>query len=112
MAGIHSASTFSLADAPVVLVIGLLAGEWGGYRGGLAGATSATFVGWSAIAVGLIGVVLHLDSRFFNDRTIKSLIYAASVRRPAGLYGPGTPAGDGPDGRVRPRRSGRVGYCC
>src|SRR5579885_2494310 len=34
-------------------------------------------VGWCAILVGLAGVVLHLDSRFFYDRTLKSLVYAA-----------------------------------
>jgi hypothetical protein len=30
-------------------------------------------IGWSGIGVGLVGVLLHLDSRFFVDRTIESL---------------------------------------
>ena len=36
-------------------------------------------VGWLAVLVGLAGVVLHLDSRFFDERTIKSLVYAAPL---------------------------------
>src|ERR1700722_8698464 len=65
---------FSLA-APAVLLISLLAGEGFGYRA--AWRDLGYLVGWSAIAIGLVGVILHLDSRFFYDRTIKSLVYAA-----------------------------------
>jgi len=39
-------------------------------------------VGWLAIALGLAGVVLHLDSRFFDERTIRSLTYAAPFAAP------------------------------
>ncbi len=77
---------FSMA-APVVLLIGLLAGEWGGYRA--AWRDLRYLVGWSAIAVGLIGVILHLDSRFFYDRTIKSLVYAAPFAAPLAYTGLG-----------------------
>ena len=77
---------FSLA-APVLLGVGLLAGErlaapavWRdlGY-----------LVGWLAVALGLAGVVLHLDSRFFVERTLKSLVYAAPFAAPLAYTGLG-----------------------
>lgn len=46
-------------------------------------------VGWSAVAIGLVGVVLHLDSRFFYDRTIHSLTYAAPFAAPLAYTGLG-----------------------
>jgi hypothetical protein len=46
-------------------------------------------VGWTAIVVGLAGVVLHLDSRFFVERTIKSLTYAAPFAAPLAYTGLG-----------------------
>jgi hypothetical protein len=46
-------------------------------------------VGWSAIAVGLTGVILHLDSSFFYERTIKSLTYSAPFAAPLAYAGLG-----------------------
>jgi hypothetical protein len=46
-------------------------------------------VGWAAIAVGLTGVILHLDSRFFYERTIESLTYAAPFAAPLSYTGLG-----------------------
>jgi hypothetical protein len=46
-------------------------------------------VGWMAIAIGLAGVVLHLDSRFFYERTIRSLTYAAPFAAPLAYTGLG-----------------------
>jgi hypothetical protein len=46
-------------------------------------------VGWLAIAVGLAGVILHLDSRFFYERTIESLTYAAPFAAPLAYTGLG-----------------------
>ena len=46
-------------------------------------------VGWAAVVVGLAGVVLHLDSRFFYDRTIQSLTYAAPFAAPLAYTGLG-----------------------
>jgi hypothetical protein len=46
-------------------------------------------VGWLAIAVGLAGVVLHLDSQFFYARTIRSLTYAAPFAAPLAYAGLG-----------------------
>jgi len=46
-------------------------------------------VGWLAIAVGLAGVILHLDSQFFYARTIRSLTYAAPFAAPLAYSGLG-----------------------
>jgi hypothetical protein len=77
---------FSLA-APLVLLVGLLAGEW------LASPTVwrdlGYLVGWLAVVIGLVGVVLHLDSRFFVERTLKSLVYAAPFAAPLAYTGLG-----------------------
>ena len=43
-------------------------------------------VGWLSVLVGLGGVLYHLESRFFLDRTLKSLTYAAPFRRAAGIH--------------------------
>jgi len=46
-------------------------------------------VGWVAIATGLAGVILHLDSQFFYERTIRSLTYAAPFAAPLAYTGLG-----------------------
>ena len=46
-------------------------------------------VGWLAVAVGLVGLVLHLDSRFFYERTLKSLVYTAPFAAPLAYTGLG-----------------------
>jgi hypothetical protein len=46
-------------------------------------------VGWLSVIVGLAGVVLHLDSRFFEERTIRSLTYAAPFAAPLAYAGLG-----------------------
>lgn len=46
-------------------------------------------VGWAAVLVGLAGVILHLDSRFFYERTIRSLTYAAPFAAPLAYTGLG-----------------------
>jgi hypothetical protein len=77
---------FSLA-APVVLLIGLVVGEGLGYRA--VWRDLGHLVGWLAVAVGMVGVVLHLDSGFFEERTIKSLVYAAPFAAPLAYTGLG-----------------------
>jgi hypothetical protein len=74
------------AVAPLVLLVGLLA-EWVGWRA--VGRDLGYLVGWLAVAVGLTGVVLHLDSRFFYERTLKSLVYAAPFAAPLAYTGLG-----------------------
>jgi hypothetical protein len=46
-------------------------------------------VGWSAIVVGLTGVILHLESSFFYERTIRSLTYSAPFAAPLAYAGLG-----------------------
>jgi len=46
-------------------------------------------IAWLAVAVGLAGVVLHLDSQFFYERTIRSLTYAAPFAAPLAYTGLG-----------------------
>ena len=46
-------------------------------------------VGWSAIVVGLTGMILHLESGFFYERTIRSLTYAAPFAAPLAYTGLG-----------------------
>jgi hypothetical protein len=77
---------FSLA-APVVLLVALLAGEWCGWPA--VWRDLGFLVGWLAVGIGLTGVVLHLDSRFFHERTLKSLVYAAPFAAPLAYTGLG-----------------------
>jgi hypothetical protein len=77
---------FSLT-APVVLLGALLAGAWGGWTP--VWRDLGYLVGWSAVAIGLAGVVLHLDSRFFHEQTLKSLVYAAPFAAPLAYTGLG-----------------------
>jgi hypothetical protein len=46
-------------------------------------------IGWASVLVGLAGVVLHLDSQFFSERTLKSLTYAAPFAAPLAYTGLG-----------------------
>lgn len=46
-------------------------------------------VGWLAVIVGIAGVILHLDSQFFYERTIRSLTYAAPFAAPLAYAGLG-----------------------
>ena len=77
---------FSLA-APAVLLLGLLAREWLAYPA--VWRDLGYFVGWLAVGIGLAGVVLHLDSGFFYERTLKSLVYAAPFAAPLAYTGLG-----------------------
>ena|SRR5579864_8217278 len=46
-------------------------------------------VGWGAVAMGMAGVVLHLNSLFFYERTLKSLTYSAPFIAPLAYTGLG-----------------------
>jgi hypothetical protein len=46
-------------------------------------------VGWGSILVGLTGVILHLESHFFLDRTLRSLTYSAPFAAPLAYTGLG-----------------------
>jgi hypothetical protein len=77
---------FSLA-APVLLAVALISRElWARPRlwSGIGYA-----VGLVAIGLGLSGVIYHLDSQFFYERTIRSLTYAAPFAAPLAYTGVG-----------------------
>ena len=46
-------------------------------------------IGWAAIAVGVMGLVWHLDSQFFADATLKNLVYTAPFAAPLAYTGIG-----------------------
>ncbi|HXJ96915.1 MAG TPA: hypothetical protein VMT20_29095 [Terriglobia bacterium] len=46
-------------------------------------------VGWVSVVTGLVGVIYHLDSQFFYERTLRSLTYAAPFAAPLALTGVG-----------------------
>lgn len=46
-------------------------------------------IGWAAILIGLAGVLYHLDCRFFAERTLKSITYAAPFAAPLSYTGLG-----------------------
>jgi len=75
------------AVAPLLLFIGLVARERFGYS--TVWRDLGYLVGWSGVLIGLTGVVLHLDSRFFYDNTLKSLTYAAPFAAPLAYTGLG-----------------------
>ncbi len=78
---------FSLI-APVVLGVAM---TLGGFRPALPGQGSTSqrvaralglLVGWGAVAIGVVGLLLHLNSAFFEEQTLKNLVYAAPFVAP------------------------------
>lgn len=73
------------ALAPLVLLIGLaLRSRWKAVWTDL-----GYLVGWGAILIGLTGMILHLDSSFFYERTVRSLTYSAPFAAPLAYTGLG-----------------------
>ena len=73
------------ALAPVVLLVGLLYRRQSRRLWAILG----FLVGAAAIVIGMTGVVLHLDSSFFYERTIRSLTYSAPFAAPLAYAGLG-----------------------
>jgi hypothetical protein len=75
------------AGAPVLLLAGLLVKvRW---RFHTAWRDLGLLVGWLAVLVGLAGVLYHLQSSFFAERTLRSLTYAAPFVAPLAYCGLG-----------------------
>jgi hypothetical protein len=73
------------ATAPVVLIFAFaVRGRWPVVWRDL-----GYFVGWIAVLVGLTGVILHLQSHFFYERTLRSLTYSAPFAAPLAYTGLG-----------------------
>jgi len=73
------------AIAPVLLIFALAVRRRSVALWKLAG----YLVGWLAIFVGLTGVILHLESSFFAERTLRSLSYSAPFAAPLAYTGLG-----------------------
>lgn len=76
---------FFSASAPLVLIVGLFQRTRRIFLWKILG----HIVGWAAILVGLTGVILHLESHFFYERTIRSLTYSAPFAAPLAYTGLG-----------------------
>jgi len=71
---------------PLLLAAGILAR----YRGNIwLWVLLGHMVGWISLAIGLAGVLFHLGSAFFVERTLKSLTYAAPFAAPLAYAGLG-----------------------
>lgn len=90
---------FSLAATPVLLIAMALGGlrptlpgsEDPGRRGARHRAARwlGMLVGAGAVAVGIAGLLLHLESQFFREATLKSLVYTAPFVAPLAYTGVG-----------------------
>jgi hypothetical protein len=76
---------FFSASAPFVLLIAL----WFRTRKPTLWKILGFVVGGSAVLVGLAGVILHLESHFFLERTLRSLTYSAPFAAPLAYTGLG-----------------------
>lgn len=90
---------FSLASAPLLLLAMLLGGPEQATTGrpaegvgeGRAAAARAIgmLVGWGSVLVGVSGLVLHLRGDFFEEMTLKNLVYTAPFAAPLAYAGLG-----------------------
>lgn len=76
---------FSLA-APVLLIAALVAWRRGAMR---AWRGLGYLVGWGSVVVGIVGLLLHLESHFFRENTLASLVYTAPFAAPLAYTGIG-----------------------
>ena len=93
----HSVNDFRRPQEYIPLVFSLLTPfllggaivAWLRYRNLFWWRSLGYVVGWTAVIVGISGVIFHLDSRFFYERTLKSLVYAAPFVAPLAYAGLG-----------------------
>ncbi len=77
---------FSLVAALV-----LIPGTWRAVRAraGWAPSVAGTIVGGAGVAIGIVGMLLHFDSNFFAQQTLRSLVYMAPFAGPLAFAGLG-----------------------
>jgi len=75
------------AAGSLVLLVGIVAKEF--WHRPAVWRDLGYLVGWTSVVTGLAGVVYHLDSQFFYERTLRSLTYAAPFAAPLALTGVG-----------------------
>jgi len=73
------------ATAPVVLIFAFAVR----YKWPAVWKDLGYFVGWTAVLIGLTGVIFHLESHFFYERTLRSLTYSAPFAAPLAYTGLG-----------------------
>ncbi len=73
--------------APAVLLFGVVGREKRGWTA--AWRDLGYLVGWVSVLVGMVGVIWHLDSQFFYEKTLRSLTYAAPFAAPLAYTGLG-----------------------
>ena len=79
---------FVFSIAATVLLVPALPGAGRATRSGYAH-RSGLLVGFGSIALGVAGVVYHLESQFFSQWTIRSLVYTAPFAAPLAYAGLG-----------------------
>src|SRR5262249_47419030 len=86
----HPAEYIPVWTSPLIFLIAAVALA-GRIRNsaGRASTVLAYLAGWLAIVVGVAGLIYHLDSSFFAERTLKSLTYAAPFAAPLSYLGLG-----------------------
>ncbi|MHB1423714.1 MAG: hypothetical protein ACYC3I_11075 [Gemmataceae bacterium] len=77
---------FSLT-APLVLLAALL--DWKRQTSARVWRLLGYIVGWTASAIGIAGLIFHLESHFFHEETLESLVYAAPFAAPLAYTGIG-----------------------
>jgi hypothetical protein len=77
---------FSLA-APPVLLAALF--SWSRQPSRSVWRLLGHLVGWTSVILGVAGLIFHLDSRFFREETLESLVYAAPFAAPLAYTGIG-----------------------
>ncbi|MGO8749302.1 MAG: hypothetical protein ACLQNE_25355 [Thermoguttaceae bacterium] len=93
---------FSLLAAAALLAAAILAGSvrprlppWANHSDGVLGARRwiawglGMIVGFLAVGVGLAGLIFHLQSGFFQQQTLRNLVYAAPFAAPLSYAGLG-----------------------
>lgn len=95
----HRAEWVPLAFSGAATVLLLIALALGGLRPspsgkglsarGAAARRVGLAVGWGAVVVGVVGLVLHLESQFFGRQTLKDLVYTAPFAAPLAYAGVG-----------------------
>jgi hypothetical protein len=73
------------ATAPIFLIVALVAR----FRWLAVWKDLGYLVGWLSVLVGLTGVILHLQSHFFYEHTLRSLTYSAPFAAPLAYTGLG-----------------------
>lgn len=79
---------FFFSIAATLLLAAALRGIGSGTRGSFA-RRIGLLVGCGSIALGIAGVAYHLDSQFFSQWTVRSLVYTAPFAAPLGYSGLG-----------------------